>query len=136
MFVSDIKTQIWARETLPIFVQRAQERRIIRFKELTNELGLPWRGNIRQMGHVCRHIVKTLAALETEDDWEGEILLITSIVLKANGEFPTNMCKVLTRDYYKQPSPERLQIELNCSFDHEEWDAVLATLSLPNARKG
>ena len=80
MFEGDTKTQVWARETLPILVQRAQDRRTIKFKELTEALGLPWKGNIRKMGDVCRHIVKTLAQLERKDDWHGEIPHITSII--------------------------------------------------------
>lgn len=133
MFEGDTKTQVWARQALLILVQRAQDRRIIKFKELTEALGLPWKGNIRKMGDVCRHIVKMLAQLETEDDWEGEIPHITSIVLKTNGKCSQNMCKALTGDYHRQPSEEQLQTELDCSFCYERWDDVLTALSLSNA---
>ena len=40
MFADDTKTQVWARDALPILVQRAQEGRTINFSELTDELGL------------------------------------------------------------------------------------------------
>ena len=130
MFVGNTKTQVWARDVLPILVRRAQARRTITFSELTKKLGLPARGYARKMSDVCRHIVKTLAQLERQDDWEGEIPHITSIVLKTNGKCSPNMCKVLTGSYDSQPSAQQLQTELNCSFCYERWDAVLAALSL------
>ena len=82
MFADDTKTQVWARDVLPILVRRAQAQCTITFKELTEELELPVRGYARKMSDVCRHIIKTLAQLERQDDWEGEIPHITSIVLK------------------------------------------------------
>ena len=134
MFAGNTATQRWARDVLPILVQRAQNRRTITFSELTNELGLPVRGYARKMSDVCRHIVKTLAQLERQDDWEGEIPHITSIVLRKTGECSPNMCRALTGDANRQPSEEQLQTELDCSFCYEEWDAVLTALSLPQAR--
>ena len=95
MFAGDTKTQKWARKALPILVDRAHARCTITFKELTNELGLPVAGYARKMSDVYRHIVKTLAQLEKQDDWEGEIPHITSIVLKTNGRCSPNMCKPL-----------------------------------------
>ena len=133
MFAGDTMTQVWAREALPILVQRAQraqEPRTINFSELTDELGLPVIGYARKMSDVCRHIIKTLAQLERQDDWEGEIPHITSIVLKTNGKCSPNMCKALTGDRRTQPSVQQLQTELDCSFDYERWDAVLIALSL------
>ena len=130
MFAGDTKTQVWARDALLILVQRSQERRIINFSELTNELGLPVIGYARKMSDVCRHIIKTLAQLERQDDWEGEIPHITSIVLKTNGTCSPNMCKALTGDRRRQPSAQQLQTELDCSFCYERWDAVLIALSL------
>lgn len=130
MFAGDTKTQVWARDALPILVQRAQERRTITFSELTNELGLPVIGYARKMSDVCRHIIKTLAQLERQDDWEGEIPHITSIVLKTNGKCSPNMCKALTEDSRRQPSAQQLQTELDCSFCYDQWDAVLAALPL------
>lgn len=130
MFAGGTKTQRWARTVLRILVQRAKERRTITFKELTNELGLPVEGYARKMSDVCRHIIKTLAQLERQDDWEGEIPHITSIVLKTNGKCSPNMCKALTGDYHRQPSRRQLQTELNCSFCYKKWDAVLTALSL------
>ena len=134
MFAGNTDTQRWARDALPILVERAQERRTITFSELTNELGLPVIGYARKMSDVCRHIIKTLAQLEKQDDWEGEIPHITSIVLKTNGKCSPNMCKALTGDYDRQPRRQQLQTELDCSFCYEEWDAVLTALSLPRAR--
>ena len=130
MFADDTKTQVWARDALPILVQRAQEGRTINFSELTDELELPVIGYARKMSDVCRHIIKTLAQLERQDDWEGEIPHITSIVLKTNGKCSPNMCKALTGDSGSQPSAQQLQTELDCSFDYEKWDAVLIALSL------
>ena len=97
-------------------MERAQAKCTITFKELTEELGLPVRGYARKMSDVCRHIVKTLAQLERQDDWEGEIPHITSIVLRTNGKCSPNMCKVLTGDYDRQPTRQQLQTELDCSF--------------------
>lgn len=130
MFEGNTKTQVWAQKVLPILVIRAQARHTITFKELTEELNLPVRGYARKMSDVCRHIVKTLAQLERQDDWEGEIPHITSIVLRTNGRCSPNMCKALTGDSKTQPSAQQLQTELNCSFCYERWDAVLAALSL------
>ena len=135
MFEGDTKTQVWAREALPILVQRAQDRCPIKFKELTKALGLPGGYYNLKMGDVFRHISKTLAQLEREDDWGGEIPHITSLVLRENGECSPNMCRALTGDANSQPSEEQLQTELDCSFCYERWDAVLAALSLPNARE-
>ena len=134
MFAGNTATQRWARDVLPILVERAQDRQTITFSELTDRLGLPVRGYARKMSDVCRHIVKTLALLERQDDWKGEIPHITSIVLKTNGECSPNMCYVLTGDYNRQPSRQQLQTELDCSFCYERWDAVLTALSLPRAR--
>ena len=130
MFVGDTKTQVWAREALPILVQRAQDRRTITFKELREALGLPEVGYYNlSMRHVCRHIQTTLAQLEREDDWkEGEIPHITSIVLKTNGKCSPNMCAALTGDSQRQPSRQQLQCQLNWSFCYEHWDAVLDAL--------
>jgi len=130
MFAGDTKTQVWARDVLPILVQRLQERRTITFSELTNKLGLPVRGYTRKMSDVCRHIIKTLAQLEKQDDWEGEIPHITSIVLRTNGRCSPNMCKALTGNSERQPSAQQLQTELDCSFCYDQWNAVLAALSL------
>ena len=131
MFAGDTKTQIWARDALPILVQRAQDRRTITFSELTNALGLPGVGYYNAlMGHVFRHIDTTLAQLERRDDWEGEIPHITSIVMKTNGKCSPSMCAAFTGDFQTQPSPEQLRAELDCSFCYEHWDAVLAALSL------
>ena len=128
MFAGDTETQLWARYALHILVRRAQARRTITFSELTDELELPL-DNAIIMGKVCRHIIKTLAELERRDDWEeGEIPHITSIVLRSDGTCSPNMCRVLTGDYRRQPSPGRLQIELDCSYNYENWDAVLAAL--------
>ena len=134
MFAGNTATQRWARDVLPILVERAQDRRTITFSELTNGLELPVIGYARKMSDVCRHIIKTLAQLERQDDWEGEIPHITSIVLKTNGKCSPNMCKALTGDYDTQPRRQQLQTELDCSFCYEEWDAVLTALSLPQAR--
>ena len=134
MFAGNTATQRWARDALLILVQRAQERRTITFSELTNALGLQVIGYARKMSDVCKHIIKTLAQLERQDDWEGEIPHITSIVLKTNGKCSPNMCKALTGDYDTQPRRQQLQTELDCSFCYEEWDAVLTALSLPQAR--
>ena len=86
------------------------------------------KGYARKMSDVCRHIVKTLAQLEKQDDWEGEIPHITSIVLRKTGKCSPNMCKALTGDYDSQPSQQQLQTELDCSFCYEKWDAVLTAL--------
>ena len=131
MFAGDTQTQKWARKALQILVERAQDRRkrTITFTELTEALDLPGRFPYTvKMDDVCRHIIKTLAQLEMSDDWEGEIPHITSIVMRTNGECSPNMCKALTGDYDRQPSWQRLQTELNCSFCYEKWDAVLAAL--------
>ena len=135
MFIGDTPTQRWAREVIPILVQRAQDQRTIKFGELTEKLGLPGRYYNLLMGHVFRHIETTLAQLEMEDDWEGEIPHITSIVLNAKGECSPNMCAALTGDYHKQPSKRQLQSQLDWSFCYEKWDAVLTALSLPKARE-
>ena len=113
----------------------AHEPRTTTFSELTGELELPVRGYARKVSDVCKHIIKTLAELELRDDWkEGEIPHITSIVLKENGKFPKNMCKVLTGNYDTQSSCEQRQTEFNCSYNYENWDAVLDALYGPNAR--
>ena len=120
MFAGDTATQRWARKVLPIFVKRAQDRRTITFSELTNALGLSGGHYNLLMGDVCRHIQTTLAELERRDNWEGEIPHITAIVLNAKGECSPNMCAALTGVPQRQPSPEQLQTELDCSFDYEE----------------
>ena len=130
MFAGDQDTQVWARDVLPILVQRAQALRTITFSELTEKLGLPGRYYNLLMGDVFRHISTTLAQLERTDDWEGEIPHITSIVMKKNGRCSKNMCKALTGNSDRQPSVQQLQTELDCSFCYDQWDAVLAALSL------
>ena len=134
MFAGDTKTQIWARDALPILVQRAQDRRTITFSELTKALGLQGGYYNLKMGDVFRHIETTLAQLERRDDWEGEIPHITSIVLRTDGTCSPNMCVAFTGDSQTQPSAKQLQTELDYSFDYKGWDAVLTALSLSNAQ--
>ena len=134
MFAGDMDTQVWARCVLPILVRRAKKRRTITFSELTNKLELQGGYYNLLMGDVCRHISTTLFELEQEDDWEGEIPHITSIVLKKNGKCSPNMCEALTGNRTQQPSPEQLNAELECSFNYEKWDAVLTELSLEKER--
>ena len=132
MFAGNMPTQLWARKALPILVQRAQERQTIKNTELSQEWGRPPGSYMR---FVLRNIVKTLAELEQGDDWEGgQIPHITSIVLNANGECSEPMCDLLTGNRRQQPSPERLNAELECSFNYEKWDAVLTELSLEKER--
>ena len=128
MFAGNMNTQVWARCALPILVQRAQERRTIRNTELSQNWG---RSPGLYMRYVLGSIVTTLAELEQSDDWEGgQIPHITSIVLNSNGECSRPMCELLTGDPTQQPTPERLNAELDCSFNYEGWDAVLDALSL------
>ena len=134
MFAGDTKTQIWARDVLPILVERAQDRRTITFSELTKALGLPGGYYNLLMGDVCKHIQTTLAQLERRNDWKGEIPHITSIVLNAKGECSPNMCAALTGDSHRQPSAKQLQSQLDWSFDYKKWDSVLTALSLSNAQ--
>lgn len=128
MFAGDTSTQIWAREVLPILVQRAQDRQTIKFSELTEALGLAGHFYNLLLGHVFRHIETTLAELEQEDYWEGEIPHITSIVLNTNEQCSPNMCAALTGDRTKQPSTEQLKTELEHSFNYKKWDVVLTAL--------
>ena len=138
MFEGESDTQKWARKGLLFLVECAQEPRTTTFSELTDELGLEGRPYNVLMALVCRHIIKTLAELEMRDDWqEGEIPHITSIVTDKNGEWSSNMWKAITNrweaitgDPNSQPRSEQRQIELNCSFCYEKWDAVLDALSL------
>ena len=121
-------TRGWAQKALSKLVQCAKERRTIKNTELSQEWGRP-PGN--SMRYVLGSIVTTLAELEQADDWDGgQIPHITSIVLNANGECSEPMCDLLTGDSTQQPSPERLNAELECSFNYEKWDAVLDALSL------
>ena len=131
MFSGDSDTQNLAIDALPILVRCAKQRQTITFWGLRQELKLWGKYYNALMCKVFKHIETTLAELEMEDDWKGEIPHITSIVLKANGRCSPNMCEALTGDRQQQPSPEQLQAELNCSFDYEKWDAVLAALFLP-----
>ena len=135
MFAGDKPTQVWARDVLPILVQCAHDRKTTKFSKLTKALGLPGGFHNLKMGDVFRHIGTTLAELEQEDYWEGEIPHITSIVLKANGQCTPNMCQALTGDSTEQPSREQLRTELEYSFKYKKWDAVLDALSLPNTRE-
>ena len=131
MFAGNMDTQVWARIALPILVKRAQKRKTIKNTELSQNWG---RSPGLYMRYVLGSIVTTLAELEQADDWEGgQIPHITSIVLNANGKCSEPMCYLLTGNSQQQPIPERLTAELNCSFNYEEWDAVLAALSLPEA---
>ena len=128
MFAGNKKTQVWARIALPILVQCAQQRETIKNTELSQFWG---RSPGSYMRFVLGNIVTTLAELEQSDDWEGgQIPHITSIVLNANGKCSAPMCELLTGDPTQQPMPERLQAELDCSFNYEGWDAVLDALSL------
>ena len=136
MFAGDTKTQLWARDALEILVECAEERRTINFSELVDELGLEGQFYPVLMNLVCRHIIKTLAELESSDDWQaGEIPHITSVVTDRNGEWSSNVWNVIqnrweavTGDPNSRPRLEQRQIELNCSYNYEYWDAVLAAL--------
>ena len=129
MFAGEMDTQVWARKALPKLVQRAKEQRTIKNTELSQKWG---RSPGSYMRYVLGSIVTTLAELEQADDWVGgQIPHITSIVLNAKGKCSAPMCELLTGAPTQQPSRERLNAELDCSFNYEHWDTVLAALSLP-----
>lgn len=64
MFAGDSKTQVYARDALPILVQQAQNRQTITFLELTEALGLRGAFAPLNIGDVCKHISTTLAEAE------------------------------------------------------------------------
>ena len=87
------------------------------------------------MGKVCAHISTTLAELEDQENWEGEIPRITTIVLKKGKKCSPHICGLFTGERTKQPSAEQLNAELDYIFSWQKWDAVLDALSLPAAER-
>jgi len=119
----DFTMQQWARDALPILIERAQVRETINFKELQQAIG----SKTSRLGGACDLISTTLYKLEHgcfEYHWErGRIPRLTNIVIKTNGK----------------PSPwvaERITGDPNCYFekyvrpvfDYQYWDDVLEAL--------
>ena len=79
-------TQKWARDALPVIVERAQVPDVIRYGELRSAIGAT---TDRKWGHVCNIISMTLYQLEHNElhQWrKGRIPRLANIVIRTNGK--------------------------------------------------
>ena len=133
MFDGEGKSQIRAREALPILVKRAQARKTISYTKLAEKLGLYSKTDPINMGKVCASISATLHDLE--ECWEEKIPRIASIVTRLRGELSPWMCEQLTGNPKKQPTMEQFASELEPIFNYTRWDEVLEELNLSTVEK-
>ena len=128
----DLTTQQWARDALPVIVERAQVPDVIRYEELRSAISATTN---RQMGRVCNIISTTLYQLERnelEQRWrEGNIPRLANIIIRTNGKPGKWMCEQITGDRNIAPSWRTYQTEyINPVFDYQHWDEVLETLTI------
>ena len=125
-------TQQWARDALPVIVERAKVCDVIRYGELRSAIGAT---TDRKWGNVCNIISMTLYQLEhneLQQQWRrGRIPRLTNIVIRTNGKPGAWMCEQITGDRRIAPSRTEYRTEyINPVFDYQNWDEVLNTLNL------
>ena len=128
----DRTTQQWARDALPVIVERAQVPDVIRYEELRSAIGATTN---RQWGNVCNIISTTLYQLEhneLQQQWRrGRIPRLANIVIRTNGKPGEWMCKQITGDRRIAPSWRVYKTEyIKPVFCYQNWDEVLTTLNL------
>ena len=126
----DLTTQKWARDALPVIIERAKACEIIRYKELQLAIKAT---TARKMGDVCAFISVTLYQLEhnqLEHQWEiGHIPRLTNIVIKTNGKPGDWMCEQITGSREIAPPSEQYKEEYVIPvFEYQHWDDVLEPL--------
>ena len=124
-------TQQWARDALPVIVERAKVGEVIRYEELRSAINATTN---RKMGMVCDIISTTLYQFEhneLEQPWrKGHVPRLTNIVVKTDGKPGAWVCEQITGDRNIAPLPEEYQTEyVNPVFDYQHWDEVLETLT-------
>ena len=126
MFAGDAKFQLRARRALPILVQYAHARKPITYKILAKELDM-W---YRNLDSVCACIAITLYEL-VEEKWGEKIPRLTNLVIKSNGKISPWVCKHLTGDPNKQPTPGQRVDLFEPIYNFSRWEGVLDELNLP-----
>ena len=127
----DRTTQQWARDTLPVIVERAQVPEVIRYGELRSAIGAT---TDRKWGNVCNIISMTLYQLEHNEpqhQWRrGSIPRLANIVIRTNGKPGAWMCEQITGDRRIAPSRSVYETEyINPVFGYQHWDEVLEILT-------
>lgn len=131
MFDGDKWSQCYARDALPILVERAAECRTISFKELAVALDLHSHTHALNMQYVCGSIRTTLYDLESSTDWQhGTIPHITSIVVRSTGAPAPFITRKLKEALRREPILDDYQKENKASFCYTKWNVVLETLGL------
>ena len=128
----DRTTQQWARDALPVIVERAQVPDVIRYEELRDAIGATTN---RQWGNVCNIISTTLYQLEhneLQQQWRrGRIPRLANIVLRTNGKPGEWMCEQITGDRRIAPSWRVYETEyIKPVFCYQYWNEVLNALNL------
>ena len=128
----DRTTQQWARDALPVIVERAQVPDVICYGELRSAIGAT---TDRKWGHVCNIISMTLYQLEhneLQQQWRrGRIPRLANIVIRTNGKPGAWMCEQITGDRRIAPSRRVYKTEyINPVFGYQNWDEVLDALNL------
>ena len=121
----DLTTQKWARDALPVIIERAKARKIIRYKELQLAIRAT---TPRKMGDVCDFISTTLYHLEHNSEI-GHIPRLTNIVVKTDGKPGDWMCEQITGSREVAPPLEQyMEKYARPIFEYQRWDAVLESL--------
>ena len=124
-------TQQWARDALPVIVERAQVPEVIRYGELRSAIGAT---TDRKWGNVCNIISMTLYQLEHNElqhQWRrGSIPRLANIVIRTNGKPGAWMCEQITGDRNIAPSRRVYKAKyIKPVFDYQNWDEVLEILT-------
>ena len=128
----DLTTQQWARDALPVIVERAKVCDVIRYGELRSAIGAT---TDRKWGNVCNIISTTLYQLEhneLQQQWRrGRIPRLANIIIRTNGKPGKWMCEQITGDRNIAPSCRTYQTKyIKPVFDYQHWDEVLETLTI------
>ena len=131
-------TQQWARDALPVIVERAQVPDVIRYGELRSAIGAT---TDRKWGHVCNIISMTLYQLEhneLQQQWRrGRIPRLANIVIRANEKPGKWMCEQITGDQRIAPASSVYEAEyINPVFCYQNWDEVLEILTTESIAVG
>ena len=127
----DLITQQWARDALPVIIERAQVPDVIRYGELRDAIGAT---TDRKWGTVCNMISTTLSQLEhneLQQQWRRErIPRLANIVIRTNGKPGEWMCEQITGDRNIAPSSRVYKARyINPVFSYQHWDEVLDILT-------
>jgi hypothetical protein len=93
----------------------------MKFAEMRDLLGISHNGN--WYANLLAYIVNRIRNLKEE--WNEPIPPITALVFKGNENSSEWVCKLLTKNPHKQPTPEQIKKVRKDVAAYDKWDKVL-----------